>query len=454
MDRSLHEVAALTKRAEEATNHLTRQAEEGGAAAQKSMQGMLRVRSAMEQSAGVIREMGKRSEEIGGIVNTINIIAERTNMLSLNASIEAARAGDAGRGFAVVAEEIRNLADRSAQATSDIAAIIRSLQEVVREAITASGEGMRIADESGQLAEEGAAGLKKIMTGITQTAELVAQIADATEEQLTAGQQVVTAIDTTATQTKQVSNAVIEQAQASQQIVKSSVQMRKTAKEVSKAVNEQGRAAREIIKAAQSTSVAAKQVRKASNEQSAAAKQITVAVESMRRGALSTTRALSEQAVAGDQVSKEAVQLALQINEISKAMAEQAKSASEISGATQSMRIQSDQVTKAMREQARTAHEMTVAVSTVSQDALRIITTNRSHLDAADWIRGAVVELREITTRNADGVKATLTSTTGLADRARQLGEIMDSMVGGNGTENSSKTKRRRTRKPAADENA
>ena len=80
----------------------------------------------------MIREMGKRSEEIGGIVNTINVIAERTNMLSLNASIEAARAGDAGRGFAVVAEEIRNLADRSAQATSDIAAIIRSLQEVVR----------------------------------------------------------------------------------------------------------------------------------------------------------------------------------------------------------------------------------------------------------------------------------------------------------------------------------
>ena len=75
MDRSSHSVVALTKRAEEATGQLTRQAEEGGAAAQKSIQGLLRVRSAMEQSAGVIREMGKRSEEIGGIVSTINIIA-------------------------------------------------------------------------------------------------------------------------------------------------------------------------------------------------------------------------------------------------------------------------------------------------------------------------------------------------------------------------------------------
>src|SRR5678810_821441 len=236
MDRSLRSVVALTKRAEEATDELSRQAEEGGAAAQKSMQGLMRVRSAMEQSASVIREMGKRSEEIGGIVNTINVIAERTNMLSLNASIEAARAGDAGRGFAVVAEEIRNLADRSAQATADIAVIIRSLQEVVREAVTAASEGTRVADESGQLAEEGATGLKKILAGVNQAAQLVSQIADATEEQLTAAQQMVTAIDTTATQAKQVSGAVIEQAQATQQIVKASGQMRKTAKEVSKAV--------------------------------------------------------------------------------------------------------------------------------------------------------------------------------------------------------------------------
>src|ERR1041384_1249424 len=180
MDRSLNAVVALTKRAEEATTQLTRQAEEGGGAAQKSMQGLLRVRSAMEQSAAVIREMGKRSNEIGGIVNTINVIAERTNMLSLNASIEAARAGDAGRGFAVVAEEIRNLADRSAQATADIAAIVKGLQDVVQEAIAASNESLRIADDSSAVAETGATGLRKILTGIGETAELVGQIARAT----------------------------------------------------------------------------------------------------------------------------------------------------------------------------------------------------------------------------------------------------------------------------------
>src|SRR4029453_14549455 len=99
----------------------------------------------MVQSATVMREMGKRTNEISTIVDTINLIAERTNLLSLNGSIEAGGAGDPGRGFAVVAEEIRNLADRSAKATADIAAIIKALQEVAQEAVTASNEGMTVA---------------------------------------------------------------------------------------------------------------------------------------------------------------------------------------------------------------------------------------------------------------------------------------------------------------------
>src|SRR5688572_9094436 len=109
----------------------------------------------MRLSAGAVKDMGKQAAEIGGIVNTINLIAERTNLLSLNASIEAARAGDAGRGFAVVAEEIRNLANRAAQATADIGAIVKALQEVVQEAVGASNEGVKVADESSVLVEEG-----------------------------------------------------------------------------------------------------------------------------------------------------------------------------------------------------------------------------------------------------------------------------------------------------------
>ena len=89
--------------------------------------------------SAVMKEMGKRAEEIGDIVQTINLIADRTNLLSLNASIEAARAGEHGRGFAVVAEEIRALADRAAAASADVAKIVRGLQNTAREAAAATG---------------------------------------------------------------------------------------------------------------------------------------------------------------------------------------------------------------------------------------------------------------------------------------------------------------------------
>src|SRR5437868_12565516 len=107
----------------------------------------------MAQATTVIREMGKRADDIGSIVGTINVIAERTNLLSLNASIEAARAGDAGRGFAVVAEEIRNLADRCAKATADISQIVKALQSVTRDATTSANDGFRVAEESSRQSE-------------------------------------------------------------------------------------------------------------------------------------------------------------------------------------------------------------------------------------------------------------------------------------------------------------
>jgi methyl-accepting chemotaxis protein len=139
MERSIQSVSGLAKQADDMTK---RRARCGGGRLplQRSIQGTAACES-MAQSATVIREMGKRTSDITSIVDTINLIAERTNLLSLNASIEAARAGDAGRGFAVVAEEIRNLADRSARATADIATIIRALQEVSQEAIAAANDG-------------------------------------------------------------------------------------------------------------------------------------------------------------------------------------------------------------------------------------------------------------------------------------------------------------------------
>src|SRR5690606_680492 len=142
---------------------------EGGQMIRRSIEGIGRVSKAMDNSTSVMRELNKQTSQIGSIVDTINVIAERTNLLSLNASIEAARAGEAGRGFAVVAEEIRNLADRSAKATAEIAQIVRNLENVTRDATQAATDGARLAEESNRLSEGGSSGLQKILEGVRES---------------------------------------------------------------------------------------------------------------------------------------------------------------------------------------------------------------------------------------------------------------------------------------------
>jgi len=141
LDRSLRSAAGVVKHAEETTRRVSRDADEGGGAVEKSIASLGRVRESMSQSAAVIKEMGKRANEIGSIVDTINLIAERTNLLSLNASIEAARAGEHGRGFSVVAEEVRKLAEqstRSAEAIGRLAESSRRFETVMGQTFPAS----------------------------------------------------------------------------------------------------------------------------------------------------------------------------------------------------------------------------------------------------------------------------------------------------------------------------
>src|SRR5262249_49981412 len=235
MEQSSRSVNALIKRTEDVSTRAARQAEEGGQNIQKSIQGIAKVSAAMTQSTTVMRELNKRSRDISGIVGTINVIAERTNLLSLNASIEAARAGEAGRGFAVVAEEIRNLADRCAKATAEVAEIVRGLEDATREATEAANSGARVADESNRLSGVGLEGLKTILSGVTESSSLVSQISRASDEQIVGVRKVSESIGTVANKANEIAISMSEQAKGATQIAQSATQMRKSAKEVSQA---------------------------------------------------------------------------------------------------------------------------------------------------------------------------------------------------------------------------
>ena len=299
---------ALASRADTLARRVSADAQEGGAAVERSIQGIGRLREAMSQSSSVMKEMGKRTSDISSIVATINLIAERTNLLSLNASIEAARAGDAGRGFAVVAEEIRNLADRSAKATADIAAIIKGLQDVAQDAIAASTRGPARGrrqqcdrrDRRRRTAQDPRRASPRPSTWSGRSRAPPTNSAQAGKAVSARGG------GRPRSRPSWWPKRPASRAIAATPIVQGTAQMRKVAQEVTKAVTEQGRASRDIMKAAQATSRLAADVRKATAEQATTTEQLTQMSESVRKGAASTSRAVTEQAVAAEQITKAA----------------------------------------------------------------------------------------------------------------------------------------------------
>jgi methyl-accepting chemotaxis protein len=151
---------------------------------------MERISASVTQSAHVVHALGERSKAISGIVLTIREIADQTNLLALNAAIEAARAGEQGRGFAVVADEVRKLAERTAKATGEITQMITEIQGETQSAIVSIEAGTGQAKNGADLARQAASSLERINSGARVTMEKVAAIASAVDQQSRSGQSI------------------------------------------------------------------------------------------------------------------------------------------------------------------------------------------------------------------------------------------------------------------------
>ncbi len=183
MAATSNDIAHNCSRAVESADHASQAANNGAAIIQQTVAGMARIAVKVQDSARTVETLGEKSEQIGTIIGTIQDIADQTNLLALNAAIEAARAGEQGRGFAVVADEVRALAERTTRATREISDMIKSIQAETRTAVSAMGEGVREVEKGTADAARSGEALSEILAQVNEVTGQINQIATAAEEQ-------------------------------------------------------------------------------------------------------------------------------------------------------------------------------------------------------------------------------------------------------------------------------
>ncbi len=200
-------------------------AEQGGRVVEETVAEMNRIASVVNQSAETVKALGKSSDQIGEIIGVIDDIADQTNLLALNAAIEAARAGEQGRGFAVVADEVRKLAERTTKATKEIASMIKTIQSDTMGAVTSMNEGTKQVNEGIRLAEKAGLSLKEIVDVSQKVTDKIAQIASASEQQASTSEMITGNFKTITQCTRETADSVARVAETASNLSRLSEQL-------------------------------------------------------------------------------------------------------------------------------------------------------------------------------------------------------------------------------------
>ncbi|MEM4257957.1 MAG: methyl-accepting chemotaxis protein [Candidatus Thermoplasmatota archaeon] len=216
---TIQQVATGSQNTAKDSETMLRQAQQAGESSAKGQQAAQDVSQKMElikkttlEGAQKIAALGEKSKEIGQIVNTINQISEQTNLLALNAAIEAARAGEAGRGFAVVADEVRKLAEESSQATQQISNLIQGIQAEIESAVRSMGENTKQVEEGGKGVAAAVAAFELLPTVINAVNKSAQEVGAVAQENASGAEEVSASIQEVTSSMQQVSSAAQQMA--------------------------------------------------------------------------------------------------------------------------------------------------------------------------------------------------------------------------------------------------
>jgi methyl-accepting chemotaxis protein len=339
MAQAVSDVAKTAEEADRISQRAKDDAQTGDEAVGRTIEGIRSIADTMENTARVITGLGKRSQEIGKILEVIEEIADQTNLLALNAAIEAARAGEAGRGFAVVADEVRKLAERSVEATKEIGEVIRQVQQETQGAVETAKDGAGAAKQGIALADKAGLALRRIMESVTRSSQLMAQIAASTGRQSQASADVLRTVNEMSSASTQVATAVREQAAGSKQIRAAVENINKLSSQVAYSTREQAAGGRQVRTAVENMNKIAAQVGIATKEQADGSRQIIQSVENMNRMTQQVSFATAEQKRGGELV----VQAMENISQIAR---DNLATVDEMSKATANLAVQAENLAK------------------------------------------------------------------------------------------------------------
>lgn len=220
MSQTVVEIARNASNIAASATNTAKSAKEGETIVDKSVSEVKDIAATVSESSKVMVSLGERSKQIGDIIRVISEIADQTNLLALNAAIEAARAGEQGKGFAVVADEVRKLAERTAKATSEIVSMIGAIQDEVQKSVTSMNEVSKMVETGVEFSTQTGEALQKIVASVSDLQMMVQQIASATEEMSATSEQISGDIMTVANVSKETSTGSEHIAEASTEVAR------------------------------------------------------------------------------------------------------------------------------------------------------------------------------------------------------------------------------------------